>query len=359
MLTLKEFTVLRFIEANKTATLLNIAENTKLATTEVAEAVNGLTALGYVDSNLQITANGIEALEPYRVKNAIILAAGMSSRFVPVSYETPKGLIRVKGESMVERQIKQLHEVGITEIIVVVGYLKETFYFLAEKYGVKIVENKEFTVKNSHSSVYAAREYLDNTYILCSDNYYPKNVFSKYEYRALYTSVFIAGDSPERGMIYDENLLIIDTNKPLKDQWAFIGHAYFDRTFSNKYRPILENCYDEPRIAQMFWEGVYLDNIKELDMYIVKYDNDEILEFDSMEELKAFDPDFLDNNKVRAFDYICNELNCEPFDLTDIEIVTKEIDDHSFKFNFNGKRYIYRHPAPESDNFSLSEVAKI
>ena len=83
-----------------------------------------------------VTAAGLEALKPYKVRNAVIMAAGFSSRFAPLSYECPKGLVKIKGEVLVERQIRQLQEAGILEIIVVVGYRKEDFYYLSEKFGI-------------------------------------------------------------------------------------------------------------------------------------------------------------------------------------------------------------------------------
>ena len=102
-----------------------------------------------------------------RVDNAIIMAAGMSSRFAPVSYEKPKALIPVKGEVLIERQIRQLREAGINEIVIVVGYMKEKFEYLNQKYGVILVENKEYNIRNNHSSIYAAKQYIKNSYI-CS-----------------------------------------------------------------------------------------------------------------------------------------------------------------------------------------------
>ena len=104
-------------------------------------------------------------LEEHKIDNAIILAAGMSTRFVPLSYEQPKGLLKVKGEVLVERQICQLREKGIQEVVIVVGYMKEKFQYLVDKYGVILVESKEYEKKNNHSSVYAAKRYLKNTII--------------------------------------------------------------------------------------------------------------------------------------------------------------------------------------------------
>lgn len=93
-------------------------------------------------------------------RNAIIMAAGMSSRFAPLSLETPKALLNVKDEIMIERQIGQLREAGIDEIVIVVGYLKEKFEYLKEKYHVILVENPYYKQMNNFSTLYVAREYL-------------------------------------------------------------------------------------------------------------------------------------------------------------------------------------------------------
>ena len=85
--------------------------------------------------------------------NAIILAAGTASRFVPLSEEYPKGLLEVKGEVLIERQIRQLRESGIDDITIVTGYKAEMFAYLCEKYGVEIVLNKDYKHYNNISSV--------------------------------------------------------------------------------------------------------------------------------------------------------------------------------------------------------------
>ena len=111
-----------------------------------------------------------------KVDNAVIMAAGISSRFAPISFEKPKALIKVKNEILIERQIRQIQEAGIQEIIVVVGYKKEQFSYLQEKFGVVIVENPEYAVRNNNGSIYAVRKYLKNSYICSADNYFRMQV---------------------------------------------------------------------------------------------------------------------------------------------------------------------------------------
>lgn len=351
-MTKKEFEILRYIaEARIKLTQRGISEKTGYPLGSVNSVINDLIKAGLVDDDYGVTSHGIDALEPYRVNNAIILAAGMSTRFAPVSYEIPKGLISVKGEVMTERLIRQLQEAGVGEIVLVVGYMMEKFFYLRDKYGVKLVVNNEYTVKNTHSSIYAARDYLANTYIVCSDNYYPENMFHQYEYRAFYCSIYLPGVSyVERAFTFDKNDKIIATNKPSNNQWIMYGHAYYSREFTDLFKPILESYYGRPGIEYMYWETIYAENVDKLPMWGYKCTDSDILEFDSMDELKAFDPEYINNNKVKVFENICNTLSCELSDISNIESVSKGLNNRSFKFTCKNETFIYRHPGVNASN---------
>ncbi len=342
----KQFEILRIMaETKNSLTQRIIAQKTGFSLGSVNSIVTDLIKAGLSDEEYRITEKGLVTLEPYKVKNAIILAAGMSTRFIPISYELPKGLISVKGEVMTERLIRQLHEAGIDEIVLVVGYMMEKFFYLREKYGVKFVVNNEYALKNTHSSVYAARDFLSNTYIICSDNYYPNNMFHQYEYRAFYCSVYLPGTSyTERAFIFGEENLIVDTNKPSHNQWIMYGHAYFDKQFTKDFKQILEDYYGRSGIEYMYWETIYAENVDKLKMWGLKCSDNDILEFDNMEELKQYDPQYIYNNKVSVFENICKILCCELSDITDIQPVNAGLNNRSFKFLCNGEEYIYRHP---------------
>lgn len=187
---------------------------------------------GYlIDSRVSIT--GEKILKEHEIENAIILAAGMSTRFVPLSFEKPKGLLKVKGQVLIERQILQLREKGIDEIIIVVGYMKEQFKYLIDKFGVILIETKEYEKKNNHSSIYAARKYLKNSIITSSDLYFKENIFQKYAYDAYYTAVYKRGKTAERGIILDEDDRILNTmyGDRCYDIWVTLGYAFFNRDF--------------------------------------------------------------------------------------------------------------------------------
>ena len=174
-----------------------IAEELGLSLGTVNKLIQEAEENGWITSEYEVTEKGLKTLEPHRVENAIIMAAGMSTRFAPLSYESPKGLLVVKGERLIEREIKQLREAGIQKITVVVGYMKEKMFYLADKFGVEIVVNEDYYRFNNCSSLMLVRKQLGNTYICSSDNYFVENPFEEYVYRGYYSTVFAEGETDE------------------------------------------------------------------------------------------------------------------------------------------------------------------
>ena len=132
------------------------------------------------------------------------MAAGMSSRFAPLSYEKPKGLLKVKGEILIERQIRQLKEAGINDITVVVGYKSEMFMYLKSEFGVEIVINEDYNRYNNTSSVIRVIDKLADTYLCSSDNYFPQNVFLDTPAQSYYSALYAEGKTDEYCMTIDE-----------------------------------------------------------------------------------------------------------------------------------------------------------
>ena len=124
-----EFIVLRYYLKNGITNLRNVSKGTSLSLGSLSKINNDLKNKGLID-NKGLTEKGLKELEPYRVNNAIIMSAGMSTRLAPLSFDKPKGLFEIKDEILIERQIKQLKEAGISDITVVLGYKKESFLYL-------------------------------------------------------------------------------------------------------------------------------------------------------------------------------------------------------------------------------------
>jgi len=279
-----------------------------------------------------------------KVDNAIIMAAGLSSRFAPLSFEKPKGLLNVKGEILIERQIRQLKEAGIEDITVVVGYMKEKFFYLKEKFNVDIVVNEEYKKRNNNSTLYVVREKLKNTYICSSDNYFVNNVFESHVSGAYYSSVYDEGETDEYCITVNENDIITDVTVGGSDCWVMLGHVYFSEEFSKKFVEILVREYNDPGVDKMLWEDIYIKHIDELNMKVRRYEKDSILEFDYLDDLRNFDESYKFDSRSKIIKNICKILNCDEIDVINIELIKKGLTNISFLFEIKGEKYIYRHP---------------
>ncbi len=342
-LSFNSFQVIKFLLNKPGATQRDIAKSCNLGLATVNLAFRQCVEQELIDDG-HLTAKGIAELKPYAVDNAVILAAGLSSRFAPISYERPKGLLRVRGEVLIERQIEQLQSVGITEIVVVVGYKKEEFFYLEEKYGVQIVVNRMYAERNNNSSLMLVRKVLGNTYICSSDNYFEENPFDSHVWKAYYSSQFIAGSTEEWCLKTGAHGRITDVSIGGKDAWCMIGHAYFDRQFSEHMCSILEAEYDLPQTHDKLWESLYAEHLREFDMRIRKYDPPIIHEFDSLDELRAFDPLFLENLDSRIFDNIVVVLGCSKSEIHNVYPLKQGLTNLSCHFSTNNGEWVYRHP---------------
>lgn len=343
MLTKNQFTVLNALREEPGASQRSLASSTGLALGTVNAAVKSLQEGGLIADGAP-TSEGMQALLPHKVRNAIILAAGLSSRFAPISYEKPKGVLKVRGEVLIERQIRQLREAGIDDITVVVGYKKEYFFYLQEKYGVDLVNNDEYASRNNNGSIWRVRDRLANTYVCSSDDYFTENPFEPYVYKAYYAAQYAEGPTKEWCMTTGANDRITGVTIGGSDSWYMLGHVYFDEAFSKAFVSILESEYDRPETTDKLWEDLYIEHIKELDMTMRPYPEGVINEFDSLDELRAFDPHFLENVDSEVFDNICGTLGCSKSEIHDVYPLKQGLTNLSCHFSTNDGEYVYRHP---------------
>lgn len=246
----------------------------------------------------------------YTADNAIIMAAGLSSRFAPLSYERPKALIKVKGEVLIERQIRQLREAGIQEIVIVTGYRKEQFEYLRKKFGVKLVENPEYAVRNNNGTIYAAKEYIRNSYICSSDNYFSRNPFEKTVDESYYAAIYSEGETGEWCMEEDSRGYIRSVTIGGRDSWYMMGHTFWSEEFSRRFLEILEQIYEKPETRDKLWESIYIEHLEKLPMKMKKYGQNDIYEFDSLDDLREFDKSYICHSDSRIMERITDVLQC-------------------------------------------------
>lgn len=245
------------------------------------------------------------------VDNAIIMAAGTSSRFAPLSYETHKALIEVKGEILIERQIKQLIDAGIKEIYVITGYKEEQFKYLTTLYDVRLIYNPEYLTRNNNGSIWAARDVLGNSYVCSADNYFTKNPFEMETEESYYAAEYSKGKTREWCMTEDEKGFIDSVTIGGSNSWYMMGHTFWSESFSQEFLRILEKEYNRPNIAEKLWESILAAHLDTLKMRIKKYEEGVVFEFDTLDELRLFDSTYKYDTRSRIIKEIAKEKGIE------------------------------------------------
>ena len=350
MLSRCQFEVLKSCALGKDIDVLASAVKQGYTRTEAEAVLCHLKGVGLIGSDGSLTHMGMVALSPYKVDSAVILAAGMATRFAPLSFEKPKAMFEVRGEILIERAIRQLQAVGIGNITIVVGYMKESFFYLEDEFGVHVVVNSDFATRNNHSSLWQAKELLANTYVLSSDQYYVDNVFSLYNYMSYSSAVFIEGRTDEQVLSFDEAGIVNGLARGGENACIALGPAYLDREFSKQYLEILEREYDLPQTMGKLWEELYAEHVCELPMEARVFDAGVIFEFDYLTDLVAFDADFFVNVDSRILDNICVTLACERDDISDVKPIKAGLSNLSTLFSVGETEYIYRHPGAGTED---------
>ncbi len=279
-----------------------------------------------------------------KVKNAVIMAAGTSSRFAPLSYEKPKALIRVKGEVLIERQIMQLQEAGIRDIYIVTGYKANMFDYLKEKFNVYLRYNHEYDVRNNNSSIKVVEDIIGDTYICSADNYFSKNPFSSYEDCGYYAAVYSEGPTKEWCLSEDLHGYIDKVHIGGKHCWYMLGHTFWDKTFSSRFIKILNHDYDLPGMAEKLWEDIYIEHLDELKLKIRKYPANIIFEFDSLDELRQFDTSYINHTGSSILASIAEKMTVQEGAIINISSLKgkgNQAIGFTFKVHEDNYRYLY------------------
>ena len=291
----KQFDILVYLESKKApVSQREIASDTSLSLGSVNKMLTEFSELGFVKDGV-ITDKGIEALEPYRVKRAVFMAAGFGSRLVPITLNTPKPLVRVKGKRIIDSLLDAVVAVGIEEIYLVRGYLSEQFDQLLLKYPtIRFIENDVYNETNNISSAYAARHLISGSYVFESDILlYNPALITKYQYSSNYLGVptsvtedwcFKVGSS---GYIKSLDIGGVDC-------YHMYGISYWDDKDGATLERDLKDVYDNiPGGKQRYWDQVAFDYFPEHYKISVRPCTfDDIVEIDTFNELKQIDPNY-------------------------------------------------------------------
>ena len=291
-LTRKQFDILETLAtAKESLTQRGIEKRTGYSLGTINRVMKELSEAGFVQ-NGAITNSGINALEPYRAKRAIFIAAGFGTRLVPITFNTPKPLVRVHGVRIIDRLIDACLLADINEIYVVRGYLSELFDQLLYKYPmVKFLENPVYNEANNISSSLVARYMLSNAYVFEADLLISNPaIIKKYHY----TSDFLAirKDRSDDWCFRVKDGIIVEEKVGGEgdDIWQMVGISYWNEADGHKLSQDIQDVYNSPGGKERYWEQVPLVYRKDHYQVEVRECHDEdIVEIDTFKELKAID----------------------------------------------------------------------
>lgn len=229
----------------------------------------------------------------YFVKRAIIMAAGFGTRMHPITLHTPKPLIKVNGIRMIDSVIRGLHQNGITEIYIVVGYLKEQFDFLQKKYsGISILENPYYNTCNNISSLYIARDHIEDSIILDGDQIiYNTDVLAPEFKRSGYNSVWTDTPTTEWLQQVENGIVTSCSRTGGKKGWQLYSISRWNAKDGKKLKAHLELEFETNQNHQLYWDDVVMFcHKKEYELGIRAMKEGDVVEVDNLEELAALDP---------------------------------------------------------------------
>lgn len=248
----------------------------------------------WLDHRYFLSPKALDHIESFKVKNAVILAAGYGSRLLPLTKNKPKGMVKVKGEAMVERIIKQLREVGVKEIALVTGYMHEKYRVLQDGYGVKILYTEDFSRMNNFSSLYCARNELGNSYVIPQDVYLTENVFRSHVARSGSFCPYMEEENKELRAIIDGKKRIKKIACGGEKSYAVTGFSYIASNDAPILKKALEAAYVDPKCANDEWENVLDRILDEIAYYLYPIQRELLYEFDSLAELRLYDESYKD-----------------------------------------------------------------
>lgn len=336
--------ILKYVSVNMEASQRRIADELGCSLGAVNKSCQRMREYGLITTANEITTEGLVYLQSHSPRRAIILAAGVGMRMIPINRETSKGMLVVQGEVLVERVICQLREVGITDIYIVVGFMKEQYEYLMDKYGVELIVNAEYERKNNYYSLLLAKKYLSNCYIVPCDLWCKENPFSKYESYSWYmVSEAVSVNSDIQCNKKGELVRV----KPEELGKQMLGIAFITAEIAGEIIQNLEYMDSMRRYEQCFWEdALYVQN--KMCVYGKVIPQNMVFEINSYEQLRDVDPNSsqLDTEVLRI---IANCFQVSVKDIRNIKTLKKGMTNRSFLFTCNEQKYIMRIPGEGTD----------
>lgn len=305
----------------------------------VNRCIRELIVQGYLDEEMSLTSKAHKEFLIKSPQRAIILAAGFGMRMVPINTEVPKALMEIKGEPLIERTIRQLHQVGIREIYIVVGFMKEKFEYLIDAYGVELMVNPEYARKNNLHSMKRVLDYLSNSYIIPCDIWCRENPYRENE---LYSWYMVSGGHNRESSVRVNRKMELVRCSAAELGNAMIGISYLTGTEAETVKENICSLCLNARYDGAFWEeALYRENKMLVTARVVPAS--ETIEINTYEQLREFDSDS-NHLKTEAIRIIAEVFQVTVGDVKNIEVLKKGMTNRSFKFTCKDKKYIMRIP---------------
>ena len=335
-----DFEILRTLCEKEITNQRAIAKLTGFSLGKVNKSINTMKENDFLDAELKPGKKAIDLMNSYKPDSAIILAAGFGLRLVPLCRDIPKGILDVKGEVLIERLISQLNQVGIKKIYIVVGYMKEKFEYLIDKYGVELIINNHYNDYNNLYSLRLAEDKIHNSYIVPCDLYCEENPFRSIE---TYSWYMVSDElSPKSPFSVNRNYeLVSSKSKPGNQE---IGIAYVGAKEADFLRNYLKSSVNEEDYNE-YWEKCLLNDLV-LSANVVK--SKSVLEINTYNDL--IDADAHSKGlESRYIDIICESLDVQRDEIFHIELQKEGMTNSSFLFECKGNKYIFRIPGEGTD----------
>lgn len=314
----------------------------------VNRSLKRLIARGYLDENARLTSRSHDLFRSRAPQNAIILAAGFGMRMVPINITTPKALIEVNGERLIDRIINQLHEVGVMDITVVVGFMKDCFEYLIDEYGVNLAYAADYTSSNNLHSLNTVVDKIKNTYIVPCDIWCDRNPFRRNELYSWYMVSDLVDENSDVRVNRKMELVKVASNAGGN---GMIGISYLTDIEAETVRERIKTFALNSSYNDKFWEeALYTDDRMIVQARVVHAAD--VVEINTYEQLRDLDSDS-NQMKSEALQTIIKELGCQGEDIVDFEALKKGMTNRSFLFRIaRGERagkYIMRLPGEGTD----------
>ena len=341
----QELDILNAIRKNPKVNQREIANQSGYSLGFVNRVVKELQEEKWLSPTGELSKKAKTFIKENQPQRAIILAAGFGMRMVPINTEIPKGLMEVKGEVLIERMIRHLHEVGITDIQVVVGFMKERYEYLIDEFNVQLVVNSEYQVKNNLHSLSKVKTPLDKTYIIPCDIWSEENPFSDFEPYSWYMVTDESSlDSTVRVNRKRELVMVDEENEGNQ----MIGLCYLAGNEAKTVQERLQEFSKKPSYDHEFWECTLQDKNKWIIPSKV-VNSKQFIEINTYEQLREIDGNSA-NLQTDAISIIQECFTVDVDEIKNITVLKKGMTNRSFLFECQNKKYIMRIPGEGTDH---------